>query len=114
MHFEHVTIRAKSLLDSIAFYEEVVGLKLVRDMRHHAPIVFLENEEGATRVELIADGTAYTGSGISLGFHTENVEEKHTALTQKGFQPTPIITPNPHTKFFFIVDPNGVEIQFIN
>ena len=114
MHFEHVTIHTRNLLDSIAFYEQVVGLKPVRDMRPHAPIVFLANEEGATRVELIADGTAYTGSGISLGFHTADVAGKHAELTQKGFQPTPIISPSPQTSFFFITDPNGVEIQFIN
>ena len=29
------------------------------------------------------------------------------------FLPTPIFSPNPHVKFFFVEDPSGVEIQFI-
>lgn len=114
MHFEHVTIRTRNLAESIAFYEAVVGLKLLRDMRPHAPIVFMADEEGGTQVELMADQASFTREGISLGFRTEDVAGKRAELAEKGLHPTPIISPNSYTSFFFITDPNGVEIQFIN
>ena len=31
----------------------------------------------------------------------------------KGLNPTPMIAPDPHVKFFFVEDPNGVTVQFI-
>ena len=38
---EHVTIRVADMEKSIAFYTDVIGLKIQRDMRPRAPIVFL-------------------------------------------------------------------------
>ena len=30
-----------------------------------------------------------------------------------GLKPGPMISPNPHARFFFVKDPNGVDIQFV-
>lgn len=115
MKMVHVTIRTKCMEESIKFYEEVVGLKLQADLRPMGgAIVFLAENEGDTEVELIEDPeNAYTGAGISMGFHTADVEVKHAELKEKGYEVTPIISPNPRTKFFFVNDPNGVQVQFI-
>lgn len=56
---------------------------------------------------------AYAGSGISMGFHVNDVDAKREEVIAKGLNPTPIITPNPQVKFFFVDDPNGVTVQFI-
>ena len=64
------------------------------------------------RIELIDDeAQAYNGSGLSIGFHVDDVEKAHEQM--QGLNPSAIVSPNPHTRFFFIKDPNGVQIQII-
>ena len=115
MHIEHITLRVKSLKESQKFYEEAAGLKLAGDLRPMgSPIVFYEDKAGDTKIELIeAPAEALGGKGISIGFHTEDVEAKRAELEAIGLNPTPMISPNPHVKFFFVNDPDGVQIQFI-
>ena len=115
MKMVHVTIFTGCLEESIKFYEDIVGLKIQNDLRQFGGnIVFLAKDEGDTQVELIDDSqNAYKGSGISMGFHADDVEAKREEILAKGLNPTPIITPNPHVKFFFVEDPNGVTVQFI-
>ena len=115
MKMVHVTINTSKLEESIKFYEEIVGLKIVRDLRGHGPakIVFLAEEAGDTCIELIDSSEAYKGTGLSIGFHVDDVAAHRDALVDKGMDVSPIISPNPATKFFFTFDPNGVKIQFI-
>ena len=114
MKMKHVTINTAKMEESIQFYKEIVGLEMKVDMRGMgAPIVFLADGDDPC-IELIENPVqAYSGAGISIGFHAADVEAKRAELEEKGFAPTPIIQPNSNTKFFFIKDPNGVMIQFI-
>lgn len=116
MKMEHITINTAALDASVGFYRDVIGLEIKRDLREIAkmPIVFLSNGEGETCIELIENAdNAYSGSGLSIGFHVDNVDKSHELMTSMGLNPTPMISPNPNTKFFFIKDPNGVSIQLI-
>ena len=51
---------------------------------------------------------------LPLGFQVDSVEKMMEFVAQKGF---PVhsgpFEPNPQTKFFFILDPNGVKVQFV-
>ncbi len=112
----HVTINTRDLEGSMAFYEEVLELERVRELSTGTGhrIVFLSDSGGGTQVELIEDReNAYAGSGISIGFYTEDVKAKREELVKKGFEPTPIHSPAPDVKFFFLPDPNAVQIQLI-
>ena len=115
MKMVHVTIYTGCLEDSIKFYKDVVGLDIQNDFREFGGnIVFLAKDKGDTQVELIDDPQkAYKGSGISMGFHVDDVVAYHKMLEDKGLSPSPIISPNPKTRFFFVEDPNGFNIQFI-
>lgn len=115
MKMKHVTIYTAKMEESMNFYQAICGLTIQRELTDHGHIVFLANGEGETCVELIenTDG-AYKGSGISMGFQVEDVDAYREAMEAKGFLPTPMFSPNPHVKFFFIEDPNGLEIQFIS
>ncbi len=117
MKFCHVTLRVQDLDASIRFYTDVVGLPI--DKRYQAgpdtEIVFLGS--GETKVELICyknQPAATVGSGISIGFEVANVPEKFNSL--KGTD-TPvvgeIIRPNPHVRFFYVTDPDGLRVQFL-
>lgn len=116
MKMLHVTVFSECMDESIAFYENIVGLKVVRDLRDnplHA-IVFLANEAGETCVEIVSEpGKAFQGTCISMGFLVEDAEAKRAELDAAGYRPGPMISPGPGTQFFFIKDPNGVDIQFV-
>ena len=77
MKMQHVTIMTRCLEDSVKFYQEQVGLTIVRDMRDNPAhqIVFLANAAGEPCVELIANPEAANSSeGISMGFAVDDVE----------------------------------------
>ncbi len=117
MKMEHITIKTAMLEESVAFYKEIAGLEVQMEMRGKGPydIVFLANAKGETCVELIGNKEeAYNGTaGLSIGFHVDDVEKYRGELEAKGFSVSPIISPNPAVKFFFVKDPNGIDIQFI-
>ena len=116
MKMQHVTIMTRCLEDSVKFDQEQVGLTIVRDMRDNPAhqIVFLANAAGEPCVELIANPEAVNSSeGISMGFAVDDVEAERQKKEAAGLQPGPMVSPNPKTKFFFVKDPNGVSIQFI-
>jgi len=51
---------------------------------------------------------------ISLGFEVESVAEKIKYLKKKGLEiQSGRIAPNPQIEFFYVLDPNGVKIQFV-
>ena len=117
MGFCWTTINVNSMDESLDFYENIVGLKLERrsSMGPDMELAFLG--DGETKLELIYDKSIVPlniGSDVSLGFTTPSIENKLTFLKEKGigthsgpFQPAP------HIKFFFIQDPNGLRIQFV-
>lgn len=116
MKMVHVTINTADLEKSLAFYQEIVGLKIQTDMRQKGgmPIVFLGNGQESTCVELIENKEQpYSGSGLSIGFHVDDVDAMHKWMEEQGLQPSPVISPDSKSKFFFVNDPNGVSIQFI-
>lgn len=115
MFMQHVTIHTVDLDASVAFYQDIARLQVISDRRPNAPMVFLANQKGETEIELIETPPerAYTGGGITVGFYTKDVEAEHTRLAELDLKPTDIISPAPGVQFFFIKDPNGVQIQII-
>ena len=117
MAFLWTTISVKNMEESLKFYQEIVGLPL--DRRFGAgpgmEIVFLG--DGETKVELISNDkieNVNLGADISLGFNVKSVEEKIAFLAEKGISiHSGPFSPNPHVKYFFILDPNGLKIQFV-
>ncbi len=115
MKFLHCTIQTKDLAASVAFYKEIVGLHVVRqlDGPNGPRIVFLEDE--GSQIELIqsAKDTIEIGTDISIGFEVKSIEEMMAFLAEKGI---PVAAgpfqPNPHTKFFYVLDPSGLRVQF--
>ncbi len=82
------------------------------DVRPALPIVFMGNGDAA--IELIeSKDNSFKGSGISLGYHVGDIDEKRKSLAELGYEPTEMISPKPGVKFFFLADPDGVQIQFI-
>lgn len=115
MKVEHITIHTANLDESILFYSDIIGLHVKNDMREHGkPIVFLSYADDDTCIELYGDASnKFSGMGISIGFHVGNVDKAYKMCKAKGLKPSLMIHPSPGAKFFFIKDPNGVNIQII-
>lgn len=117
MTFLWTTISVKNMEESLKFYQEIVGLPL-KGRFGAGPgveISFLGDDE--TKVELICNEkieNVNIGTDISLGFAVKSLDEKIAFLEGKGIKiHSGPFAPNPKTKFFFILDPNGLKIQFV-
>ena len=117
MAFLWTTIAVKNMEESLKFYQEIVGLPLQRRFAAGPgrEIAFLGDD--ATKVELIhAEGAkeVHMGSDISLGFGVKSLAGKMAFLEEQGIKlHSGPFAPNPHTKFLFVLDPNGLRIQFV-
>ena len=128
MKMLHITIRTPKFEEEIRFYQEIVKLHFINDLRPMgSEIVFLADEEGDTCIEVIhradpgaaADLGAAAGpadadnDNLSIGFKAADVDQMRADLDDKGYAPTPMISPNPYVRFFFVTDPAGVKVQFM-
>ncbi len=117
MKFCWVTINVKDMEASLRFYREVVGLELERSMKPNPGMELAFLGAGGTQVELIRDakGQSYgAGEGISLGFEVDSVDRKVAMLRAKGIEPhSGPFQPNPSVKFFYVLDPDGLKVQFV-
>lgn len=111
------TISVKSMEESLRFYQDIVGLPL--DSKFTAgtdtEISFLGGE--GAKVELIynkKNSDINIGKDVSMGFPVKSLDEKMEFLKGKGIQiQGGPFQPNSHIRFFFIKDPNGMTIQFV-
>jgi len=115
--FLWATINVRDMEESLRFYQEVVGLTIDRryQARPGVEITFLG--KGGTKIELIKNDEIKDiniGENISLGFEVDSVDDMMEFVKAKGI---PIHSgpsqPNPNIKFFYILDPNGLKIQFV-
>ena len=115
MKMKHVTILTDKFDEEIKFYEEFAGLKIVRDMRPNVDLVFLAEEAGDTKVEIIRNPEAKDSGNqyLSMGFGAEDAAALRDEYKRRGLETTELISPNPHVKFFYVKDPAGVKVQFI-
>lgn len=117
MNYGFVTVKVKSLEESLKFYTEFLGLSVINRFPAGpgVTIAFLSDEKG-NKIELIenAHEEVNGGSLISIGFVVDNVDRIHDLVMEKGIKVVrgPIQTPT-GAKFIYIEDPNGAEIEFI-
>jgi len=107
----------KNLEESLKFYTEIVGINVSRRFKVEPGVEIAFLGDGETKVELICN-VAFKevsfGHDISLGFEVNSVDEMMDLVKEKGIEiHSGPFQPNLHTKFFYILDPNGLKIQFI-
>lgn len=116
MKMAHITINTGRMDESVQFYQTVLGLNVVEDFRqtNGMPIVFLRAAADTVSIELIESAEQpYSGAGLSIGFHVDDVEAAYQQAEKDELHPSPLVSPKPGVKFFFVQDPNGVKIQMI-
>ncbi|MBC2580499.1 VOC family protein [Clostridium sp. DJ247] len=117
MKFCWCTIRVNNMEESLKFYQEIVGLSISTRYMAGAEKEISFLGDGETKVELICDSNHKATNnveGISLGFEVESVDEMIKFIKEKGLEvDNGPFQPNPHIKFFYVKDPNGFRIQFV-
>jgi lactoylglutathione lyase len=107
----------KNLEESIKFYNEIVGLKIDRRFKAGQGVEIAFLGDGETKVELMyneAMNEISFGKDISLGFEVDSLDELMASLKEKKVEiHSGPFQPNPHIKFFYILDPNGLKLQFV-
>jgi lactoylglutathione lyase len=116
MKFLWSTLTVTNMDASIAFYQEIVGLPLQRRTAAGPGMEIAFLGEGETMVELIKADTKPVvtfGKDISLGFQVDSLDKMLEWVREKGIEiAVPPVQPNPHIRFFYIEDPDGLRIQF--
>ncbi len=118
MKYLWTTVHVKNMDESILFYSDILGLKLMQRFPAGPgiEIAFLGNgTDDETLVELYHNGSDTVvnfGEFISLGFAVTSVDEILNTVKNKSI---PLLNgPNETQKFkwFTVKDPNGLNIQF--
>ena len=109
-----ITLRVRDLAASLQFYNQVLGLPIERRFESRGKQIAMLSMDGQAKLELIqgSEQVVKPECGISLGFEVESLEEAMNYLEKQGI---PIargpIAPNPRLSFFYILDPDGFEVQ---
>jgi len=117
MKFCWTTISVSDIDKSIKFYQEIIGLKLTRRIEPNEEMDIAFLGEGDTQIELVfnkQNAAPGFGTDISLGFIIDSTDRFIEELKTKGISiHSGPFQPNPHIRFFYIQDPDGLKIQFV-
>lgn len=117
MKFCWVTISVKDMDESLKFYQGLLGLNIHEKFISGDSEIAMLGEADKPKVELICnmvDRAAARTAGLSVGFLTDSLDDaigymkKNNISIKKG-----PFSPSPSVSFFYIEDPNGVEIQIV-
>jgi len=101
--------------ESVKFYRDIVGLPEGRRFKAAQGTEICFMGKGETKVELVC-GPKYEppcGVGVSLGFVVKSVEDMIDFVKERELEVVGPYEPAPHIKFFFVKDPDGYSVQFV-
>lgn len=109
-----ITLRVRDLEASLDFYNRILGLPIDRRFESRGKQIVMLGTVDQPKVELIqgSDPALKPECGVSVGFEVESLDDAIAYLKSHGI---PVargpITPNPHLRFFYVLDPDGFEVQ---
>lgn len=117
MKFLWTTLYVKNMEESLKFYQDVVGLTIDKRFGHGPGSEMCFLGDGETKIELIYSEDCREidpGKTISMGFSVSSLDEKMEFVKEKGIAiHSGPFQPSPNVRFFFVLDPNGLKIQFV-
>lgn len=117
MRFCWVTISVKDIDESLKFYRDLLGLNIYQRFVSGDSEIAMLGEADKPKVELICnkvDGASVRASGLSVGFLTDSLDDaiSYMKMNDISIKKGPF-SPSPSVSFFYIDDPNGIEIQIV-
>ena len=122
MKILHTSITVKDMDQSIAFYQNILGLKLLRRREipeNKAEIAFLGDDETDSRIELTywLEKTDWTeGDELDhLAFSVPDMDAAMTLFKKNGVNIAlePYSLQGSSTRIAFITDPNGIWLEIV-
>ncbi len=122
MKFLHTMVRVKDIEKSLAFYIDVLNMKLDHKKRlEDCWLYFLTDEENTCQIELTyndetPEGGYELGSGFGhFAFSVDSLEEFTDKINKLGYSYLypPFDLNGKGSKIAFINDPDGYEIELI-
>lgn len=117
MKFCWTTLTVKNMEESLKFYQEIVGLPIHNRFQAGPGIEIVFLGDGETKVELIHNENikeVNMGQSISIGFQVDSLNDMMSFVKERGVEiHSGPFQPNPNTRFFFVLDPNGLKVQFV-
>ena len=117
MKYLHAMIRVADIEKSLRFYQEYLGLKLLRKSDYEEgqfSLYYLATEHGEPEIELTHNwGANEYQSGNAFGhlaFSVENIYEVCQKLEDSGVA---ILYPPKDGHMAFVKDPNGISIELL-
>lgn len=113
MHIQHIPFYVRDLERSIEFYETMTELTVAERFKAGpGEVAFLSHGQGETQIELVSmPGRQFSGQGMFVCFATDRLDAMHDLATARGLNPSPIQTPDPAMRYFYVYDPDGVSVQ---
>ncbi len=116
MKLNYITVRVRKLEESIRFYEDLAGLHIRRRMEvNGGSIAFLGNAEGETMLELIEfpEGEKVEAKGMVMSYLSEDeLESLREKAISLGYNPSEMIASGKKPKYFTVMDPDGITVEF--
>lgn len=109
-----ITLRVRDLEASLNFYHGILKLPLQRRFESGGKQIAMLGREEQPKLELIQgnDPALKPECGVSVGFEVESLDDAMEYLKSLGI---PVargpIAPNPYLRFFYVLDPDGFEVQ---
>ena len=122
MKFLHTMVRVKDIEKSLAFYTDVLNMKLDHKKRlEDCWLYFLTDEENTCQIELTyndetPEGGYELGSGFGhFAFSVDSLDEFTDKISKLGYSYLypPFDLNGKGSKIAFINDPDGYEIELI-
>lgn len=117
MNFCWVTLPVGNFEEALSFYNGVLGLPIISRHSGNGIEMAMLGDENQPKIELLqntANEKKVFYSDISIGLAVDSLENTMEYLKSRNI---PIlrgpIAPNPHTRFIFIKDPQGYEVQLV-
>lgn len=114
MKLNFITIMLEDIKKSIKFYEEILGLKVVRSIElDNGHIKFLSNAENETMIELIEmkNSKSVRVEGMIMSFKSEDLLEVREKAISLEYKVSEIKTFGDKPEHFIVEDPNGLKIE---
>ncbi|NLY70830.1 MAG: VOC family protein [Clostridiales bacterium] len=115
MKFLWCTILINDLNKSLDFYQDIVGLPISDRFKTDKGYEIIFLGDGETKIELIYDekNKVSEKKGITIAFEVDSLEVMIERVNKKGFEVHSGPFETPDIRYFFVRDPNGVNVQFV-
>lgn len=116
MKLNYLTFMIQDIEKSIAFYQELAGLRILKRFNPgKGEIAFLGNTEGETMLELIQfdDVEKVQIKGMVMSFICAgDLSELQIKAKNLGYNPSPLISEGKKPTHFTVLDPDGILVEF--